>query len=127
MKIKVMGDTIRLKSALTEKDFDLLRKFKTEIVLTDEEDNELFRVNFNKGVISGNLNDYGITYNSVDKDGAVYTSLVVPGTKEEDLIVLLKEEKAHQIAMVQEAEDLALRMMEEIRGLQTAVEEAFED
>ena len=27
MKIKVMGDSVRLKSALTVKDFDLLNKF----------------------------------------------------------------------------------------------------
>ena len=126
MKIKVIGDSIRLKSALTEKDFELLNKFDKPIIIVDEEENEVFRVNFKKGAVGG-INTYGITYNSVDTDGAVYVTVTIPGKTAEELIVALKEEMAVAINNVQMAEELASEILEEVEDAQKAVEEAFED
>lgn len=126
MKIKVVGDSIRLKSALTAKDFELLEKFDKPIIIVDEEENEVFRVNFKKGAVGG-INTYGITYNSVDTDGAAYVTIVIPGKTAEDLIVALKEEMAVAINNVQMAEELASEILEEVEDAQKAVEEAFED
>ena len=126
MKIKVIGDSIRLKSALTAKDFELLNKFDKPIIIVDEEENEVFRVNFKKGAVGG-INTYGITYNSVDTDGAAYVTIVIPGKTAEDLIVALKEEMAVAINNVQMAEELASEILEEVEDAQKAVEEAFED
>lgn len=126
MKIKVIGDSIRFKSALTAKDFELLEKFDKPVVVIDEEDNELFRVNFKKGAVGG-INTYGITYNSIDEDGAVYVTVTIPGKTAEELIVILKEEMAIAINNVQIAEQLATEILEEVEDAQKAVEEAFED
>ena len=126
MKIKVIGDSIRLKSALTAKDFELLNKFDKPIIIVDEEENEVFRVNFKKGAVGG-INTYGITYNSVDTDGAVYVTVTIPGKTAEELIVALKEEMAVAINNVQMAEELASEILEEVEDAQKAVEEAFED
>lgn len=126
MKLKVMGDSVRLKSALTEKDFELLRKFNRPVVIIDEEENEVFRVDFRKGA-SGNINNYGIVYNSVDTDGAVYLTITIPGKTAEEITVILKEEMAMMINNVQMAEHLAQETIEEVYAAQTAVEEAFED
>lgn len=126
MKLKVMGDSVRLKSALTEKDFELLRKFNRPVVIIDEEENEVFRVDFRKGA-SGSINNYGIVYNSVDTDGAVYLTITIPGKTAEEITVILKEEMAMMINNVQMAEHLAQETIEEVYAAQTAVEEAFED
>ena len=126
MKIKVVGDSIRLKSALTAKDFELLEKFDKPIIIVDEEENEIFRINFKKGAVGG-INTYGITYNSVDEDGAAYVTIVIPGKTAEELIVALKEEMAIAINNVQMAEELASEILEEVEDAQKAVEEAFED
>ena len=126
MKIKVIGDSIRFKSGLTAKDFELLEKFNKPIIIVDEEDNEVFRVNFKKGAVGG-INTYGITYNSVDTDGAVYVTVTIPGKSAEELIVALKEEMAVAINNVQMAEELASEILEEVEDAQKAVEEAFED
>lgn len=126
MKIKVIGDSIRFKSALTVKDFELLEKFDKPIIIVDEEENEVFRVNFKKGAVGG-INTYGITYNSVDTDGAVYVTVTIPGKTAEELIVALKEEMAVAINNVQLAEELASEILEEVEDAQKAVEEAFED
>ncbi len=126
MKIKVIGDSIRFKSGLTAKDFELLEKFNKPIIIVDEEDNEVFRVNFKKGAVGG-INTYGITYNSVDTDGAVYVTVTIPGKSAEELIVALKEEMAVAINNVQMAEQLASEILEEVEDAQKAVEEAFED
>ena len=126
MKIKVIGDSIRFKSALTAKDFELLEKFDKPIIIVDEEENEVFRVNFKKGAVGG-INTYGITYNSVDTDGAVYVTITVPGKTAEELTVALKEEMAVAINNVQMAEELASEILEEVEDAQKAVEEAFED
>lgn len=126
MKIKVMGDSVRLKSALTVKDFELLNKFNKPVVVVDEEDNEVFRVNFKKGTVGG-INEYGITYNSVDEDGAVYVTITFPGKTAEELTVALREEMAIAINNVQIAEQLAGEVLEEVEEAQKAVEEAFED
>ena len=126
MKIKVMGDSVRLKSALTAKDFELLNKFGKPVVLVDEEENEIFRVNFNKGAVGG-INTYGITYNSVDEDGAVYVTITAPGKTAEEVVVLLKEDMAIMINNIQIAENLAKEIIEDVYNAQTAVEEAFED
>jgi len=126
MKIKVMGDAVKLTSSLTQKDFDLLRKFNQEIVLTDEEDNELFRVDFKLG-LAGGLNNYGIMYNSVHENGAVYVTIVKPGRKEAELVVMLREELALAINYVQEAEKLAQDILEEVKHSQELVDQAFED
>ena len=121
-----MGDTIRLKSRLTAKDFELLNKFGKPVIIVDEEDNEVFRVDFKKGVVGG-INTYGITYNSVDTDGAVYVTITVPGKTAEELTVALKEEMAMMINNVQMAEHMAQEVIQEVYAAQTAVEEAFED
>lgn len=126
MKIKVMGDSVRFKSSLTVKDFDLLNKFGKPIVVVDEEENEVFKVNFKKGDMGG-INEYGITYNSVDTDGAVYVTVTIPGKTAEELIVALKEEMAIAINNVQIAEEMAKEIIEEVYEAQTSVEEAFED
>ena len=126
MKIKVMGDSVRLKSALTVKDFELLNKFDKPVVVVDEEENEVFRVNFKKGTVGG-INEYGITYNSVDEDGAVYVTITFPGKTTEELTVALKEEMAIAINNVQIAEHLASEVLAEVEEAQKAVEEAFED
>ena len=126
MKIKVMGDAVKLTSSLTQKDFDLLKKFNQEIVLTDEEDNELFRVDFKLG-LAGGLNNYGIMYNSVHENGAVYVTIVRPGRKEAELVVMLREELALAINYVQEAEKLAQDILEEVKHSQELVDQAFED
>lgn len=126
MKIKVMGDSVRLKSKLTEKDFELLKKFNKSIVVVDEEDNELFKVDYKKG-IAGGVNDYGVVYNSVDTDGAVYVTLTIPGKTAEEMTVFLKEELAVVISNIQDAEELANELLEEVESAQKAVEEAFED
>ena len=126
MKIKVIGDSIRFKSALTAKDFELLEKFDKPIIIVDEEENEVFRINFKKGAVGG-INTYGITYNSVDTDGAVYVTVTIPGKTAEELIVALKEEMAVAINNVQMAEELASEILEEVEDAQKAVEEAFED
>ena len=121
-----MGDSVRLKSALTAKDFELLNKFGKPVVLVDEEENEVFRVNFNKGAVGG-INTYGITYNSVDEDGAVYVTITAPGKTAEEVVVLLKEDMAIMINNIQIAENLAKEIIEDVYNAQTAVEEAFED
>lgn len=126
MKIKVIGDAVKLTSSLTQKDFDLLKKFNQEIVLTDEEDNELFRVDFKLG-LAGGLNNYGIMYNSVNNEGAVYVTIVRPGRTQEELTVMLREELALAINYVQEAEKLAQDILEEVRHSQELVDQAFED
>lgn len=126
MKIKVIGDSIRLKSALTVKDFELLKKFNRPLVVTDEEENEIFRVDFVKGAMGG-INAYGITYNSVDTDNAVYVTLTFPGKTAEELMVALKEDMAVAINNVQIAENLAAEVLEEVEDAQKAVEEAIED
>ena len=99
MKIKVMGDSVRLKSALTVKDFDLLNKFNKPVVVVDEEDNEVFRVSFRKGTVGG-INEYGITYNSVDEDGAAYVTITFPGKTAEELTVALREEMAYRVGRI---------------------------
>lgn len=126
MKVKIFGDVVRLESSLKEKDFELLARFDKEIVLVDEKENEVFRINFRKGE-TGSVSSFGINYNSVTEEGYVAISITLPGKTKEEIKDFLKTELAQTILEAKEAETGARYLVTEVKNMQEEVEDIIED
>lgn len=126
MKVKIFGDVVRLESSLKEKDFELLARFNKEIVIVDEKENEVFRINFRKGE-TGSVSSFGINYNSVTEEGYASISITLPGKTKEEIKDFLKTELAKTIIEAKETEAEAKYLITTVKNMQEEVEDIIED
>lgn len=71
-KIKILGDTMQLKSNLTKEQVLKVKRFKPEVLkLTDKEGNETFAVD----VGPASLSKYGVSFGNEDEAGKLYVTI----------------------------------------------------
>lgn len=74
MKITIAGDAFVITSDIKKKDFDLLKKYKPEVLtITDEEGNDVFSVDYAEGRPS--IAKFGITFSGVTRNNTAKLTL----------------------------------------------------
>jgi len=80
-KLKVLGDTIQIKSDLTEADFKKVQNYAPEALkLKDEQGNELFGISLG----DAHWSKYGIAFCNTDADGKLFMTTNNPVSNHED-------------------------------------------
>lgn len=125
MKIKIMGNSFAVKSALTMADWIKLNRFKKKVVLNDEKGDEYFRVSATVEASTGCVASCGVMYDTIIDDVAAVVMLTdcadEIATKE-----FIKTELAETLTNLASAEQLALELLDDVDARSVEIDEMIE-
>ena len=93
MKILITGDSYTMKSNITERDFDIVKRNRGDLLFVKEDGDPVFCVNMGH---DAGISPYGCTFNGVSDDGRLIMTERIPVGVEDK-----KEYVAAKIAMGQ--------------------------
>jgi hypothetical protein len=90
MKIKVIGNSATIISNLTKQEIKNLEKFDAALILKDDKENELFRIQVSDTPI-GSMSAYGVVYDATDLQTGNACVTIIHGTNSEDVKNILQK------------------------------------
>lgn len=121
-KILITGDSYTMKSNITKRDFDIVRKNRRDLLFVKENGEAVFCVNMGH---DAGISPYGCTFNSVSDDGYLMMTEHIPVSVEDK-----KEYVAAKIAVAQAnfkiIEDQIRAGAQEIGTAMNAIKEKIE-
>lgn len=124
MKIKVIGNSATIISNLTKQEIKNLEKFDAALILKDEKENELFRIQVSDTPV-GNMSAYGVVYDATDLQTGNACVTIIQGTNSEDVKEFIAE-NAKAFVFLADLEEMAMRKIDQIQQIQTDLVNSIE-